>query len=326
MPLEGDLKSFNLPSILQLISQESLTGVLKIKRKSDVVDIGFSEGHITGAFFERGDSVDRLEDYLVKSGYIKQNLFEMIREIYQETKRPIMNIILEDKYLNVEDAQKVIKFKIQEVIDEVFTWQAGEFKFEQSAAIYPKSILKIRLTTESLVLEAARHQDEWPKIAKAIPSSDLVFKRIERPELRLKLADDEERVLTLVDGQRNVDDVVGMSGLGKFSTYSCLFRLLGTGQIEVAFAKPTPKKMKVRRKALAIPYKKILPPVLAAVVLLLLFIEYLIGNGVSRRITGPLRIIPSYQTNQDYADFKAIFYYRNNRLPSTAEVREIFNR
>jgi len=34
MPIEGDLKSINFASILQLIAQEQLTGVLKIKERS----------------------------------------------------------------------------------------------------------------------------------------------------------------------------------------------------------------------------------------------------------------------------------------------------
>jgi hypothetical protein len=323
MPLEGDLKSFNLPSILQLISQERLTGVLKIKRKNEVVDIGFHEGLITGAFFERGDAVERLENYLVKSGYLKQNLFEMIREIYQETKRPIMNIILEDKYLSIEEVEKVIRFKIQEVIDEVFDWQEGEFKFEQSSVIYPKSILKVRLKTESVVLEAARRYDEWPKISKAISSSDLVYKKVDRPELKLKLAEEEERILSLVDGHRNIVDIVDISGLGKFHTYSCLFRLLTTGQIEVAFAKPTPKKLRSKHE---FSFKAVITPVLAIVILAVLLLEYLIGNQVSRKLDQTLNVLPRAAEIRDYTDYQAVFYYKNNRLPSIGEVQAIFEK
>jgi hypothetical protein len=320
--LEGDLKSLNLPSLLQLISQERSTGVLKIKRKNEVVDIGFHEGLITGAFFERGDYVERLEDYLVKSGYLKQNLFEMIKEIYQETKRPIMNIILEDKYLSADDVEKVIRFKIQEVIDEIFSWQEGEFKFEASSVIYPKSILKIRMNTESLVIEAARRYDEWPKISKAISSPDLVFKKVDRPELKLHLAEDEERVLSLIDGQRNVDDMVGISGLGKFHTYSCLYRLQSTGQVEVAFAKPIPKKLRPKRD---FSVKKYLTPILAIVILGVLILEYMIGNQVSKKVNVDITVLPGESEVRDYRDFQMIFFYKNNRLPSPDEVRAIFS-
>jgi len=323
MPLEGDLKSLNLPSLLQLISQERSTGVLKIKRKNEVVDIGFYEGMITGAFFERGDYVERLENYLVKSGYLKQNLFEMIKEIYQETKRPIMNIILEDKYLSAEEVEKVIRFKIQEVIDEIFAWQEGEFKFEASSVIYPKSVLKIRMKTESLVLEAARRYDEWPKISKAISSPDLVYKKIDRPELKLKLADDEERILSLIDGQRNVEDIVGISGLGKFHTFSCLYRLQSTGQIEVAFAKPIPKKLRPKRE---FSMKKFLTPILALIILAVLLLEYVIGNQVSKKISPALPVLPRDSEIHDYRDYQTIFFYKYNRLPSLDEVRAIFDK
>jgi len=322
MPLEGDLKSLNMSSLLQLISQEHSTGVLKIKRKNEIVDIGFYEGMITGAFFERGDYVERLENYLVKSGYLKQNLFEMIKEIYQETKRPIMNIILEDKYLSAEDVEKVIRFKIQEVIDEIFNWQEGEFKFEASSVIYPKSILKIRMATENLILEAARRYDEWPKISKAIASPDLVFKKVDRPELKLQLGDDEERILALIDGQRNVEDIVGISGLGKFHTYSCLYRLQSTGQVEIAFAKPIPKKLRPKRE---LSLKKFITPILAVAILVVLLLEYLIGNQVSKRVSAALPVLPQQSEVRDLRDFQTVFFYKNNRLPSLDEVRVIFS-
>lgn len=118
MPIEGDLKSLNLSSVLQLIAQENLTGVLKLKRRNDIVDIGFSNGQITGAFYERGDKSERMEKYLVRSRIIGKNVYELIEEIHHETKRPIMNIILEDKYVTRAQVENLIKFKIQEVIDE----------------------------------------------------------------------------------------------------------------------------------------------------------------------------------------------------------------
>ena len=52
MAIEGDLSSLNITSVLQLISRERLTGVLKIKKGTEVADVGFIDGDITGAFFE----------------------------------------------------------------------------------------------------------------------------------------------------------------------------------------------------------------------------------------------------------------------------------
>jgi hypothetical protein len=199
MAIEGDLSSLNITSVLQLISREHLTGVLKIRKATEVVDVGFVDGDITGAFFEQGERFERLESYLVKSGMIGKNLFEMIEDIHRETRRPIMNIIIEDRYLSIEELERTIKFKIQEVMDELFSWNEGGFKFEEGALIYPKSIIKIRMHTEGLILESARRLDEWPRISKAISSGDVVYKRVDRPELKLEPKEDEARVLSMKD-------------------------------------------------------------------------------------------------------------------------------
>ncbi len=324
MPIEGDLKSINFASILQLIAQEKLTGVLKIKKKNEVVDIGFIEGQITGAFFEKGEKTERLENYLVRSGFIKKNLYEMIKEIHEETKRPIMNIIIDDKYLTIEEIERIIRFKIQEVIDEVFTWQEGEFKFEQGAVIYPKSLIKIRLNTENIVLESARRFDEWPRIVSQISSTDLVFKKIEKPELKLKLPDDELRVLSLIDGQRSVNDLIDISGLGKFHTYSCLYHLLTTGQIELAYAKPTPKVVKQKK---GISLKFLSTPAKISLFLIVILLEILIGNFLSKRLKYSFSFFnTSYIEESDYYDYKKIFFYKHNRIPSNSEVKAIFEK
>jgi hypothetical protein len=322
MPVEGDLKSLNLASVLQLIAQERLTGVFKIKRRNEIVDVGFLDGMVTGAFYERGEEFERLETYLVKSGIIGQNVYEMVLQIHRQTKRPVMNIILEDKYLTVEEVEKIIKFKIQEVFDQIFTWQEGEFKFEQGAVIYPKSLIKIRMATEGLILEAARHFDEWPRITKTISSGNLVYKKVERPELKLQPADDEKRVLALTDGHRCVNDLVEISGLGKFHTYSCLYHLLSTGQIEAAYAKPHVEKESLPKRQFS--FRAITTPLIIAVTVLVLIFEVLLGNFINNHNMISINIIDEEIYQTDYTQYQKIYFYRYNRTPLREHLEDIF--
>jgi hypothetical protein len=323
MPIEGDLKSLNLSSVMQLISQENLTGVLKIKRRNEVVDIGFSTGQVTGAFYEKGDKSERMEKYLVRSGIIGKNVYELVEEIHSETKRPVMNIILEDKYVTRAQVESLIKFKIQEVIDEIFTWNDGAFKFEQNSIIYPKSMIRIRMNTEGLILEAARRFDEWSKISKSITSGDIVFKKVERPELKLKPSAEEERVLSLLNGHRSVDDMIEISGLGKFRTYSFLYRLLSTGQIEMAYAKPTPKKMRQKRE-FSIKFLRI--PITVAIAAVMLILEFIIGNYFASNKTVAINLVNDDFYVTDHEDYQRIFFYKHNRMPAVNEVIEIFEK
>src|SRR4030042_525972 len=322
MPIEGDLKSLNLSSVLQLVGQENLSGVLRLKKKGVIADVGLHDGLVTGAFYERGEKSERLEAYLVKSGIIGKNVFELVQEIHNETKRPIMNIIIEDHYLSVEEVERIIMFKIQEVFDELFTWEEGDFKFEQGSVIYPKSTIKIRMNTSSLILEAARRYDEWPRIKKIITSGDIVYKKVDRPELKLKPAEDEERILTLLDGRRSVDELIEISGLGRFRTYSCLYHLISSGQIEIAYAKPTVKKMKRERKAIS--FKFMLVPVSVAIMLIGLIFEFLVGSYLNQKQLFNITLINKSGEIKAYEPYKQIFFYKHNRLPSSAEVRDIF--
>ena len=320
MAIEGDLSSLNITSVLQLISRERLTGVLKIKKGTEVADVGFIDGDITGAFFELGERVERLETYLVKSGMIGKNLFEMIEDIHHETKRPIMNIIIEDKYLTIEELERTIKFKIQEVMDELFAWNEGEFKFEEGALIYPKSIIKVRMHTEGLILESARRLDEWPRISKAIASDDIVFRRVDRPELKLQPKEDEARVLSMIDERRSVSDLVEISGLGKFHTYSCLYHLLSAGQIEVAYAKPTVKQ----GHKIDVSIKTFITPIAIAVTVGILLFEFIAGVIIKNQGWLAVEIVEEDTYRVDQEEYRKIFFYKHQRMPSTKEIDGAF--
>lgn len=320
MAIEGDLSSLNITSVLQLISRERLTGVLKIKKNTEIADVGFVDGDITGAFFELGERVERLETYLVKSGMIGKNLFDMIEDIHRETKRPTMNIIIEDKYLTIEEIERTIKFKIQEVMDELFTWGEGNFKFEEGALIYPKSVIKLRMHTEGLILESARRLDEWPRIAKSIPSADIVFKRIDRPELKLQPKEDEARVLSLIDERRSVSDLVEISGLGRFHTYACLYHLMSTGQTEVAYAKPTPKK----ERKIEVSMKSLVAPIAIAITIVIVLAEFIAGSIIAKQGWFSLDLISKQTYQENRSGYNKIFFYKYQRSPSAQEIQDLF--
>lgn len=320
MAIEGDLRSLNITSVLQLISGERLTGVLKIKKHPEVADVGFIDGDIVGAFFEVGERVETLETYLVRSGMIGKNLFEMIVDIHRETRRPVINIIIEDKYLSIEEIEKIIKFKIQEVIDELFTWREGDFKFNEGMHIYPKSAIKVRMHTEGLILESARRLDEWPRISKAIPSEDIVFKRVERPELKLQLKEDEARVFALIDERQSVADLLQLSGLGKFHTYSCLYHLQSAGQIEIAYAKPPAKKP---AKA-TVSVKSLTMPIVFAITAGILLAGYVLGSVLSENDYLHFEWCCTARYEGRNEDYRRIFFLKHQRLPSEQELEDLF--
>jgi len=109
----------------------------------------------------------------------------------------------------------------------LFTWTSGTFNFE--AGVEPEEgAERVSVDPQSLLLEGARRVDEWSLIEKKLPSFDVVFS-IDRPKLMLNrdpLSPEQEGLLPLIDGHRDVNGLIRDSGLGEFEVGKALYGLL----------------------------------------------------------------------------------------------------
>ena len=109
----------------------------------------------------------------------------------------------------------------------LFTWTSGTFNFEPG--VLPKGGTTLAsVDPQSLLLEGARRVDEWTLIEKKIPSFDMVF-ALDRQRLllnKLPLTPEQEVLIPLVDGNRDVNALVHESGLGEFDVGKALYGLI----------------------------------------------------------------------------------------------------
>ncbi len=109
----------------------------------------------------------------------------------------------------------------------LFTWTSGNFNFEPGVLPKPGTPLA-SVDPQSLLLEGARRLDEWTLIEKKIPSFDMVF-ALDRQRLlvnKLPLTPEQELLIPLIDGHRDVNTLVGQSRLGEFETGKALYGLI----------------------------------------------------------------------------------------------------
>ncbi|MDQ3081016.1 MAG: DUF4388 domain-containing protein [Gemmatimonadota bacterium] len=109
----------------------------------------------------------------------------------------------------------------------MFKWTHGQFSFDPGVTP-PAGAVLVSVDPQGLLLEGARRVDEWSLVEKRIPSFDVVFALDRQRLLRnsIALTDEQQLLLPLIDGFRDVTALLAASKLGEFATGKALFGLL----------------------------------------------------------------------------------------------------
>lgn len=150
-----------------------------------------------------------------KTGCLGLAFHESFGSIYFDTGR-ICHAEIVNRPLDTENA-----------VYNLFTWTSGSFNFEPG--VLPKAGTTLAsVDPQSLLLEGARRVDEWTLIEKKIPTFDMVF-ALDRQKLlvnKLPLTPEQEILIPLVDGNRDVSALIRDSRLGEFEVGKAVYGLI----------------------------------------------------------------------------------------------------
>jgi len=229
MAIKGSLKEASLPDVIQLLFLGRRTGCLALADRHNFGTIYFDEGHIVYAAIV--NRRDRLGDIMVASGRITpEQLAAAIEQQRGERDHKLGEILVEQGAIERRELEQYIRHQIEEAVYYLFTWSSGTFNFE--AGVRPeREDLLVRINPEFLLLEGARRVDEWSLIEKKIPTFDIIFSvdRAHLGESAPELSGEQRRLLPLLDGTRDVQQVFDRSGLTEFEAGKALFGLITAG-------------------------------------------------------------------------------------------------
>jgi tetratricopeptide (TPR) repeat protein len=228
MAIKGSLKEASLPDVLQLLALGKKSGCLAVADRQNFGYVYFDEGRICYASIV--NRRDRIGDLLVKNGRISPEQLEQAI-VLQEQRRDskLGELLVEISAVTRNDLEDYMRIQIEEAVYYLFTWTQGTFNFE--AGMRPDQDFLVRINPESLLLEGARRVDEWSLIEKKIPSFDLIF-AVDREHVSdtdVELEQAQERLLGLIDGRRDVQDLIEESGLVEFEVGKALYGLVTAG-------------------------------------------------------------------------------------------------
>jgi tetratricopeptide (TPR) repeat protein len=245
MAIKGSLKEASLTDVIQLLFMGRRTGCLAVADRQRHGSIYFDEGWIIYAAIV--NRRDRLGDMLLASGVITRAQLEQALAL-QETApgRRIGDLLVNLGILAPEGLRRFLRLQIEEAVYSLFGWTTGTFSFDAGVAPDVDQPLD-RISPESLLLEGARRVDEWSLIEKKIPSFDVIYAVLagQVEGHRSEFTEAQRRILPLLDGERDVRQIIDASGLSEFEAGQALYGLVTAGLAHKvgASSKAAPSRM-----------------------------------------------------------------------------------
>jgi len=223
VPIEGPIKELGLFELFQLISLAEKKGILTISGEEILTSYVL--------YFERGNLVsidfpERLKKELLKRGFLSGE------EIIEIADNKFVDHLIENGIMPIGTLKAVFKQMAVDVIYSLFLIKNGHFSFRETDFEIP-DYLNLNIKIENIILEAARRIDEISKMEEILPNTDIVLEvsanLIEKEKINLSPID--WKLLSLIDGNLTISDIVDKVGGDKFTVMKSLYGMTMTGII-----------------------------------------------------------------------------------------------
>jgi tetratricopeptide (TPR) repeat protein len=230
MAIQGPLRELGVHDVFQLLDLGRKTGTLRISSelRQNEGTIWFEAGAVVAAAIRTNPHP--LGGLLLRAGAVSAEDLARATALQERgDARRLGEILVGMGALAARELEIQVRAQVEDVVFTLLGWSEGHFIFEEGPAEAIPRDAEIRLSTESVLLEAARRIDEWSAIEAQVPHLGVVA-RLTMPSGSdepgsLRLVPFEWRVLAAVDGRRDVREVATLVGASEFATARALFGL-----------------------------------------------------------------------------------------------------
>lgn len=129
MSIEGTLDELKVPDILQMVAQQSKTGILTVQGENTIIAVSFLSGDVVAADSLQETVEDRLGEVLVRERMLTRDEFAEAVETQSGTQGRLIDHLVDEGYLSRQDVLNSLRSQTQDLLAELMGWSAGEFKF-----------------------------------------------------------------------------------------------------------------------------------------------------------------------------------------------------
>ncbi len=164
MSLKGTINSVSLSGVLQILSDNRATGILRVSSSKEEYQIYFLEGAIV--FASESKKKSRLGSLLIKDGIININQLNESLETAGLRRVSLGKVLVGEDIISKKTLEKYIYKQVEDILYVTFLWKEGDFEFHHSKLIL-KWLQIIKLNTMGLILSASRRVDQFSQKQKS---------------------------------------------------------------------------------------------------------------------------------------------------------------
>ena len=266
MALEGSLRDFDLFSLFNMIKIQGKSGTLVLTRGQEFVKVYFDNGEIVGVDSNQVRMEDRVGSMLVRLGRLTgEELLNMIQRQRQTLKR-MGSLLIESGKVSPHDLQDALAHQATSILHRTFRWVSGDYRFD---SIVPADLDRDHfppMPVDTVLMEAARVQDEWPEVERRLPSFDQPVTRSSKAmSLQLDIHRDlagvldgqgaastgtsglnheEEMVLSYFDLPQSIEEAIQISRYDELDTCKAILSLMQKGLLETTARSESPRVLR----------------------------------------------------------------------------------
>jgi hypothetical protein len=203
------------------------TGVLTFTNGDVTKKVDMHQGKVV---FARSNNPDeRLGECLLVRGKITARQYLEASRLIRPGRR-LGAILVELGALESEDLLPSLEMHVRDILLDVFTWSHGGYELVMNQP-GPEDVITLNIPWENLVLEGIRRTRSWSRVYRGIGSIDAAPLPTGNTEVlhRLDLTEEEQDILSHVNGRTTVERICEASYLPHFETCRLLwaFNVLG---------------------------------------------------------------------------------------------------
>ncbi|HEX6277652.1 MAG TPA: DUF4388 domain-containing protein [Polyangiaceae bacterium] len=228
--LAGDISVISIAEILQLLDLQRQSGTLAVASREAEIVLYIREGRVDFAVSKGLSDEFLLGRYLVEEGALKKEQLRTVLES-RSSKRLIGEELVALGFVSEPVLRRALVEQTSELIYEVVRWRIGRFSFIVGAELPPAAKARLSMETSALVMEGFRRVDEWRLIEGSFDFDDVLFPdpvAIERLGEEVNLKGEERAVLSAIDGEKTIREIVNGASGSSFEVCKILYQLLNS--------------------------------------------------------------------------------------------------